>query len=127
MRTKYAKPKKSNNTSCCCLNNHWHDSIGEADYCNQLSLLVKAKEIKEYKSQETFPLKVNGKTVCSHRVDFLVTNNYGEQEVHEYKGGRITETAVWNIKRKLFEVLYPEIEYIVVRATKPFFYNKKKR
>ena len=35
--------------------------------------------------------------------------------IYATKGGKITETAVWNIKRKLFEALYPDIKYKVIK------------
>ncbi|MFA5659607.1 MAG: DUF1064 domain-containing protein [Oscillospiraceae bacterium] len=104
--------KKYGNKSCSCNQGHLHDSHGEAGYCNELALMQKAGEIKGYEIQRTFDLNVNGKKVCGHRVDFLVTNKEGKEEVHEFKG---FATAEWNIKRKLFEAIYPEIEYIVIR------------
>ena len=108
--------RKYKNVTCRCHNGHQHDSRGEAEYCDTLNLLKKKGEIKDYETQVTFPLEVNGHTICKHRVDFLITNKDGEQEVHEYKGGKITETAVWNIKRKLFEALIEDIAYVVVRG-----------
>jgi len=116
MRIQYFKRNKYSNKRCRCNQDHFHDSIGEAAYCNLLGILKKGGQIKDYETQKTFDLKVNGTTICRHRVDFLVTNNNGNVEVREYKGGRITETAVWNIKRKLFEACYPDIPYIVIRG-----------
>ena len=89
-----------------------HDSRAEAGYCNQLNVLEKSGEIKSYEIQKTFRLDVNGKHICNHRVDFLVTNKNGEVMVEEFKG---FGTEVWRIKKKLFEACYPGIEYIVVR------------
>ena len=54
---------------------------------------------------------MNGKHICNHYVDFIVTKNDGSIEAHEYKGFR---TGVWLLKMKLFKALYPEIPYIVI-------------
>lgn len=94
-----------------CRAGHMHDSRGEAAYCDQLGLLVKGGEIKDYRVGVDFPLLVNGQLVCTHRVDFLVVNDKGIQEVHEYKG---FPTKDWKLKRKLFMALYPGVEYIVI-------------
>lgn len=110
----YKKPLKYRNKSCECLQKHWHDSIKESRYCDQLELLRKAKEIHSYEIQKTFELKVNGQKVCGIRPDFLVFTNSGALEVHEVKS-YITMTSTWNVKRKLFEALYPEITYIVIK------------
>ena len=110
----YKKPLKYRNKSCICRQNHQHDSIKEAHYCDQLELLKKAGEIIDYEKQVTFHMKVNDKKVCAIRVDFLVESKHGGQEVHEVKSSA-TMTSTWNVKRKLFEALYPHIEYIVVK------------
>jgi hypothetical protein len=111
MNRQYFSYNKYKNKSCTCHAGHNHDSRFEARYCDQLGLLVMAKEIKGYETQKTFDLKVNGKKICGHRVDFLVETNDDKQEVHECKG---FATAEWKIKHKLFEANYPEIKYIVV-------------
>jgi len=95
------------------LQGHLHDSRGEAGYCNDLEILRKTKNIKSYEIQRSYDLTVNGKTICKHIVDFVITNNEGREEVHEFKG---FATAVWNLKRKLFEAVYPDIKYIVIYA-----------
>ena len=108
----YQKPLKYKNKSCYCRQNHWHASIKEAHYCDQLELLVKAGEILSYMPQRSYDLKVNGQKICKHIPDFTIETKTGWQ-VHEVKSP-ITMTAVWSIKRKLFEALYPEMEYIVI-------------
>ena len=102
---------KYGNKTCKCNQDHLHDSIGEADYCNELEYLRRAKEIKSYKTQVTYDLTVNGKTICQHRPDFIVTEMDGTIAVHEYKG---VATAVWQLKKKLFEAVYPDIPYYVI-------------
>jgi len=89
-----------------------HDSKGEAGYCNDLALRVIAGDLAEYVIQKRFELHgKNSKKVCNHYVDFLLTDFDGKQEVHEYKG---VKTALWKLKKALFEHEYPNIPYIVI-------------
>lgn len=111
-RIRIFKYNKYSNDSSRCNQEHSHDSIGEACYCDSLALLEKAGEIRSYKIQQTFTLMVEGKIICKHRVDFLVMTKKGDLEVNEVKG---FATKDWNLKRKLFEALYPDIKYIVVK------------
>ena len=76
--------------------------------------MKQAGEIKSYESQVRFDLRVNDQKICAIVVDFLVTDSYGGLFVNEVKS-QITMTAAWNIKRKLFEALYPEIPYEVIK------------
>ena len=97
---------------CRCNQNHVHDSRGEAGYCNDLALRVKAADLCEYEVQKTFHLHdKNGKKISSHRPDFLLTDFDGNQEIHEYKG---YTTELWKLKKALFETEYPHIPYIVI-------------
>lgn len=109
---KFLNRSKYHNITCKCWADHIHDSRAEAAYCDQLNALKRAGKIKSYEIQKTFPLVVNGKTICTHRVDFVVTGNDGRIRVEEFKG---FATRVWAIKKKLFEAVYPDIEYIVVK------------
>ena len=100
-----------------CNNNHYHPSAMECSYCNQLSLLVKAKEIYCYEYERRFELRVNGILICHHKPDFCVykTKEDFDQdcpEIHEVKGA---QTVDWNMRRKLLEALFPHLEYIVIR------------
>lgn len=105
---------KYGNRSGSCSSCHAHDSRAEAAYCEQLKALVRAKEILGYDAQVTFPLVgINGHTVCTHRVDFVVRFRDGGQEVHEVKG---LATDVWQLKRKLFIDNHPAIPYVVINA-----------
>ena len=110
----FNKRLKYGNKSQVCRQGHKHDSIKESQYCDQLELLRKSGEIKEYQTQVRFDLCVNGQKVCGIIPDFVVTENDGAQKVHEVKS-YITMTDAWNIKRKLFESLFPLIEYIVIK------------
>ncbi len=103
---------KYNARSQVCSQGHRHDSMGEAGYCDTLALLKSVGDIKSYETQVTFPLKVKGKTITTHRVDFVVVGKDGRKAVHECKG---FSTREWGLKKKLFEVCYPGIEYFVVQ------------
>ena len=84
----------------------------EADYCNELCLRKKTKDIRSYSTQHKIEIIVAGKRIANHYVDFLVETKGGGFEFHEVKG---YATDVWKIKKKLVEALYPEIPYIVKR------------
>lgn len=86
-----------------------HDSVLEANVCNQLHVMFPESEIQ---TQKTFKFYVNEQKITGHRVDFFVTHRDGVEEVYEAKG---IETDVWKIKHRLFEALYPEIPYHVIR------------
>ena len=98
--------------TCRCLSGHIHHSRKEAKYCDELSWRIKAKEITSFETQKRYSLDVNGKHICNHIPDFLVTFPDGHQEIHEVKG---FEQEVWRIKHKLFEACYPDLPYIVIR------------
>ena len=104
------EPRIKGYRSQVCSQGHRHDSVGEATYCNQLFLLKQQGHIKDYQNQVTFDLKINGKRVCQHRPDFLITNMDGTQEVHEFKG---FETAIFHLKYKMFKACYPDIPYFI--------------
>ena len=105
-------PRVKNYKRNQCKQGHWHHSIKEANYCNKLELLKRAKEIKGYQTQVKFEFIVNNQKICSHIVDFVVENNDGSKEVHEVKGWA---QDIWRIKRNLFVALYPYMEYISTR------------
>ena len=107
------KPKKESkykNLSCRCKLGHQHDSVDEAWYCAKLQLELKGKLFKSFEYEKSFDLCVNGKKICGHKPDFLITNHDGSQEVREYKG---FATKDWGLRRKLFEACYPDIPYFV--------------
>ena len=105
---------KYRNKRCRCNDGHMHDSKGEAGYCNDLALQVKAGVIEKYESQKGFDLHgKDGKKVARHYVDFLIHHFDGKKEVHEYKS-KGTVTSVWRLKKALFESEYQDIPYIVI-------------
>ena len=90
------------------------DSLLEQEYAFRLELLKRAREIRGWKrlpsKSKNFPLVVDGHHICYHSPDFLVELNNGEIEAHEIKGWN-KSIREWKLKRKLFRVCYPEIEY----------------
>jgi len=113
--------KKYRNTKKVCIFGHKHDSTFEADYCVTLSLLVMAGEIKRYEYEKAFSLHayngIDAIEVCKHKPDFYVTNNDNSIEVRECKS-KGTVTDVWKLKKKWFEVEYPDIPYKIIWKTK---------
>ena len=107
---KFVKRLKYSNRSCTCMAKHIHQSILEADYCNELYLLKKSGVITDYSTQYKIPLVVNGVHITNHYVDFCVLKGIDTIEYHEVKG---CPTEVWKIKRRLTEALNPGIPYIV--------------
>jgi len=95
-----------------CNQGHNHQSKIEAAYCNDLNLLKKVKKIIDYKTQIKIPLIVNDILICNHIIDFEIINNNGNKEFHEVKG---METKDWKLKKKLTEILYPTINYVVIK------------
>lgn len=87
------------------------DSKREAQRYTELKWLERAGEIKDLELQKKFVLqpkyKKNGKTVreISYIADFVYTED-GKQIVEDCKGMR---TAVYKLKKKIFEYQYPEL------------------
>jgi hypothetical protein len=104
--------KGANKQSCRCRLDHIHDSRLEAGHCDTLNLMARAvgSDIALIERQKQFDLIVNGKKICAHRVDFLITRKDGTQYVVESKG---FSTDLWQTKMKLFKALFPNIEYQV--------------
>ena len=71
---KFVKRPKYSNRSCQCWNKKHapHQSILEADLCNQLNAMQRSGEIINYISQYKIEIKVNGVHICNHYVDFFV-------------------------------------------------------
>ena len=107
-----------------CLYKHRHDSKKEAMWCVKLHQLQKEGKITLLHRQPTFELKVNGIHIADHKPDFsyyvwVVKGNFSIDGLKQYivevkgdwKGGRL---PVWKLKHKLFQALYPDIDYQVV-------------
>jgi len=95
-----------------CLSGHYHASRLEAGHCNSLYADLKSGRILEYKTQVRFPLEVNGQLITTHYVDFYVLGKDGTWRVEESKG---KEMADWVIKKKLFNAIFPDVVYVVIK------------
>lgn len=100
-----------------CYQGHYHPSKLEAGYCDMLALLKKNGDIYDFVTQPRFRLEVNGQKICEMVPDFKVWRTKADYEadhyeIHETKG---YEHPTWNIKRKLFEALFPHIDYIIIK------------
>ena len=87
------------------------DSQFESEVYLELKARLKVGQIVGLFCHHPFNLYgSDARVVCIHKVDFLCVMPDGTKEAHEAKGA---ETALWRLKRKLFEASYPEIPYIV--------------
>lgn len=102
---------KFRNRKTQCLSKHMHDSAFEASYCDRLLSMKMSKEIIDYEVQKAFDLKINNIIVCRHIVDFVVITKEGHGECHEVKG---FQTDVWKLKHRMFNAMYPSINYIII-------------
>ena len=90
-----------------------YDSKGEARLAAEIDLLIRAKEYKGVERQVKFNLYGKNNTkICTHIVDFVLSNKDGSLEVWAFKG---VETKDFRIKHKLFLDNYPDIKYIIVK------------
>lgn len=105
---RFRKRNKYNAIKTFCLQGHKHDSRLESGYCN---MLHSTKDIILVEQQVKFPMIVEGKLICNHIADFVVTYKDGHKECHECKG---FETSIWRLKKKLFDALY-QMKYVVVK------------
>ena len=106
------KRKRVQAYKSCEYNGSIFDSRAEADYCVICDARRAAGEIERYERQVEFELVVNGIRIAKHRVDYLLYLPGGVREAHEVKG---FESREWRMKKLLFEALYPEIPYVVIK------------
>lgn len=112
MTNVFLKRNKYGSKRTRCLLGHNHPSRIEREYCECLQMLKKNGDIKEFEYEKKYELRVNGNLIGCHKPDFTVTRNDGKQEVHETKG---FETMEWRLRRNLFEAIYPNIPYMVIK------------
>jgi len=105
------RKSKYGNLTCQCNHGHIHRSRFEGKVCDELHYEYD-KQLKagtaEITTEKRFDFIIEGVKICSHYMDFLITFDDGKQLAVEAKGA---VTAVWRIKKKLFQVLYPYIDY----------------
>jgi hypothetical protein len=91
-----------------------YDSKKEAGYAAKLDQLKRCFNASEkvigVRRQVPFPIVVEGKHICTYKLDFLVTYADGRIEHVDVKGVR---TGVYIIKKKCVEAIY-KIEIIEV-------------
>lgn len=112
---RFGRHKYNAKRSKCNLG-HSHPSMLECRYCNQLQMLQKAKAIHSFEYAKRYELKVNGKVIGFHKPDFTIIKNNGEVECHETKG---VLTSDFMLRKKLFEAVYPDIKYIIIKKDGP--------
>lgn len=90
------------------------DSQKEADYYCELKLRLQAGEIKGFCLQPKFILVpgMKDQKPITYRADFVTIYSDGQAEVIDTKG---VETEIFKIKKKLFRVVFPELELKIVR------------
>lgn len=114
MQKRLLKGHKYGAVRTTCLHGHNHASKKEAMWCVKLHQLQKEGKIKDLKIQERFSLDVGMSHICDHIVDFyytIVTCGASLGGVTEVKG---MGTPEWKLKKKLFNAIYPHIQYEVV-------------
>lgn len=85
----------------------------QAGHYGELKLLEAGKIIQGLDWEIDFPLKIEGKLICTYRADFTCFHiGRNRNLVIESKG---KETDVFRIKLKLFRILYPEWDIEVIK------------
>lgn len=86
-------------------------SKAEVDHAYFLEYERQMGRVAAWAYEVEYDLLVNGKSVGAHKPDFTVWYPNGTVEVHEIKGGRISKTEAWALRRQIFRAVYPEIFY----------------
>ena len=88
----------------------------EAQRYGFLKSLARADRLRDLELQPKFPCVVNGKKICTYIADFKYTDEDGNEVIEDVKG---VETAIFRLKKKLVESLYP-VEIKVVKSVRNF-------
>lgn len=84
----------------------------ESERYLELKLLERAKKIEDLELQKKYPIVVSGRKICVYIADFSYWDNEKKcGVVEDVKGAK---TALYSIKKKLVEAIYP-IEITEVR------------
>lgn len=99
---------KFHNTRCT-YNGMTFDSLGEAEYAHKLDLLVQSGEVVAWEQPPPVVLvdAAKARDRITYRPDFHVIPREGWSYYVDYKGSRITETAAWKLKVKLWRQNVP--------------------
>ncbi|ASS66228.1 DUF1064 domain-containing protein [Paenibacillus sp. RUD330] len=97
------------------------DSHAEAAYYQQLKLMKRVGQIKDFECQPRFRLldafkDYFGNTVKSinYTADFLIHHHDGSKEVIDVKGGDATKTQAYTLRKKLFLNRYRDHKFTEV-------------
>ena len=107
MSLKGSRKKNKYNAKKQTYNGQKYDSTLEAKVAEEFDWLLKSGELKEVKRQVKVPLMVNQILICNYYMDFVTTDKHGQVKYVEVKG---MELPVWQLKKKLFLALLPEID-----------------
>jgi len=86
-------------------------SKAEARRYGELKILESAGKITNFQLQPEFPIKINGKLVCTYRADFIYFTPQ-QRVIEDVKGVR---TAVYKLKKKMVEAYYPGVKIVEIR------------
>ncbi|HYF69132.1 MAG TPA: DUF1064 domain-containing protein [Ohtaekwangia sp.] len=93
------------------------DSKLEARVAEDLDWRMKEGELVEIKRQVKISLDVNGVHITNYYLDFRTVDKHGQVNYIEVKG---FETRHWQLKKRLFIALLPEIDngatYEIIKA-----------
>lgn len=104
---KDTKKKNKFNAKKQTYNGNKYDSTLEAKVAEDLDWQLKSGDLIEVKRQVKIPLMVNKVLICNYYMDFRVIDKHGEIKYIEVKG---MELPLWQMKKKLFIALLPEID-----------------
>ena len=97
-------------------------SKAEAGRYLELKALAAAGEIKNLELQPKFRCEIAGKKVCDYFADFAYFTK-SKRVVEDVKG---IETAVFRLKKKLVEALYPGVKIEVVKSARRHAARRRK-
>lgn len=87
------------------------DSKSEAARYSELVILQRTGDIRDLRLQPAYELTVAGVKICKYIADFsYVDLNYPHTDTVEDRKGY--KTAVYRIKKKLFQALFPEYRFV---------------
>lgn len=101
-----------------------YDSKFEASYADELYLRKKGKDIRDYETQVSFQLEVNGYSVGTYKADFVVTHNDGSLEIVETKGHFTPEAK---LKFRIVQALYSDRYKITLCAQGKIHFRPAKK
>lgn len=84
-----------------------YHSKKEAEYAQELDLLIKAKIVEKWEPQVKIPITVNGEKICDYILDFLIHYTNGKKEYVDVKG--LKKGAAYQyfvIKKKLIKAIH---------------------